>query len=1028
MLDDSFGTVTSKSCRSILPLSQDIVIAGRDETLSVWNCRTGEAKIHIECKLSDTQAPSVVTCFVYCDVPQRWIYVGYGDGSIRRFELGASLSTEFRCVTNEDFTLHGHRHAVTCMVVSPSHQLLASGSQDCSIILWDTSGDLGLFKLEGHKNEVTGLRFLRHHGGSEARLKSRKVTLEGYSTKGGDDILGFLVSISKDCIIRVWDLTSQICVQTVISSTSELYGLAVNKDETRFYVSGIENRLRCFKLDMSGAEKDANSPYEIPLYAKELPSLNRPEAHGRCRRLCIMYPGITDDRSVVPSKSNIEEHYSEPWKIGHKGLMLCVTGHAVSFYRLFDSKEAAKRKKRRHKRVLEKQKARCNKLREAVKATGRLIDTEFDSIESEISHLESLLSGMAPAESSDVIDQSDSRAEEYVATDEIGYMFVVNVFDRVAAFEVFNYGFAVGHSNNKVSVWRVQLPKLLSPKTIDDDMEGLISLCERVHILDSAGHPNPIVGLSVSPNDIMMMSYSSDSVRVWNSRTHNCVRTFDCKSVTCAYFLAGNKRMLVGTGSGELMVLYLDSCEVKGVYRLDPDTSRRSSDFDVVCMHEHPSHATFAVAFRDRRVRVFEYILKKNGSTEELSIGELSATSVADDPTDIRYSPDGRVLAVALHNNTIQTFYTDSMKPFLSLYGHKLPVTSIDISSDSTLLASSSLDKTVKIWGLDFGNIHRSLLAHSNSVLNCRWINDTHYLVTTGLDSVIKLWDCDTYNLICQLRAHSSAVRSIALSSDTHFFITASDNSTIRLWKRSDEQIFLSEEREKELEIQLEHEAVRDDLNQAIPVDKDALANKATRKTMESVKATEQLMQIIDEAEEYRLALEDHYKRLEEMSEITSGSHALSKYGTPDMSLPKEPEAPLELFKRTPTEHVMMAVSSLNHSVIHEVLIALPFIYAERLLSYIVSSLKAYKEQCCKGIVNLHSIEIACKTALILFQIYFCQFYALRHQRPLIARMEKLLPWVLQHEMDRMRHNKAALEHLKTILEADSQSKRLRNA
>lgn len=134
-------------------------------------------------------------------------------------------------MTNEDFTLHGHRHAVTCMVVSPSHQLLASGSQDCSIILWDTSGDLGLFKLEGHKNEVTGLRFLRHHGGSEARLKSRKVTLEGYSTKGGDDILGFLVSISKDCIIRVWDLTSQICVQTVISSTSELYGLAVNKDE-----------------------------------------------------------------------------------------------------------------------------------------------------------------------------------------------------------------------------------------------------------------------------------------------------------------------------------------------------------------------------------------------------------------------------------------------------------------------------------------------------------------------------------------------------------------------------------------------------------------------------------------------------------------------------------------------------------------------------------------------------------------------------------------------------------------------------
>lgn len=1022
VLEDSFGTVASRACRSIIPLSQDFVITGHDETVSAWNCRTGEAKVHLQAKPNDYHTSSNVTCFLYTNKEQRWIYAGYSDGSIRRFELNGNINNEYKEVVNEDFTLQGHKGAVTCLSLSPSQQMLASGSQDCSIILWDTAGDLGLFKLEGHKNEVSDLRFVKHNTSSEGQVKSRKVTNGGHFLKSGDDILGFLISISKDCIIRIWDLTSQLCIQTVIHSTAELYGLAINSDESRMYASGAENQIRCYKLDMSGAEKDENSPYDIPLYAKELPALNRPDTHGRCRKLCILYPGPKDSVSNPKSGDSVKT-----MDIEQKGLMLCVTNHFIVFYRLYDSNEAEKRKKRRHKRVLEKQKARCNKLREAVRAAGRTVAMEFDSIESEISHLQKILSGMPIYQDSEADENSENKPQEQAATDEVNYMFVVNALEKIASFQTFSNGFAVGHANNTISVWRLNLAKLLSQKGVDDDdMESLSSLCERVHYLNGIGHHNSIVGLSVSPNDMMIASLSADSLKVWNSHTHHCVRTVECKAATCAYFVAGNKHVLVGTGSGELQVVYLDTCEVQEVFKLSPDSSKRSSDFDVVCMAEHPGHFSFAAAFRDRSVRLFEYVLKKKGTQEVLTVKELSNTSVPDDPTDIKYSNDGKLLAVSLHNNNIQTFYTDSMKMFLSLYGHKLPVTSIDISSDGTLLASSSLDKTVKIWGLDYGNIHRSLLGHANAVLKCRWINDTHYLITAGMDAIIKVWDCDTYDLICQLRGHNTAVRSIALSSDTHFFVSASDYSTIRLWKRSEEQIFLSEEREKELELQLEHEAVRDDLNQAIPVDRDTLNNKATRKTMESVKATEQLMQIIDEAEQYRMALEDHAKHVEEVEQITSGNHALSRYGNPDVSVPKEPDAPLELFNRTPTEHVMMAVCSLNHSVIHEVLIALPFIYAEKLLYYITKSLETYKESCLQGKVNLHTIEIPCKAALLLVQIYFRQFYALRHQRSLIAKLEKLLPWALKHERERLMQNKTVMEYLKTLLDADDSGKRLR--
>ena len=46
---------------------------------------------------------------------------------------------------------------------------------------------------------------------------------------------------------------------------------------------------------------------------------------------------------------------------------------------------------------------------------------------------------------------------------------------------------------------------------------------------------------------------------------------------------------------------------------------------------------------------------------------------------------------------SLQVFFTDSLKFFLSLYGHKLPVLSLDISSDSTLLVSGSADKNIKV-------------------------------------------------------------------------------------------------------------------------------------------------------------------------------------------------------------------------------------------------------------------------------------------------------------------------------------------
>lgn len=54
-------------------------------------------------------------------------------------------------------TWTGHKRAVTALRYNRAGGMLASGSQDTDIILWDVVGETGLFRLRAHTAEVTNL-------------------------------------------------------------------------------------------------------------------------------------------------------------------------------------------------------------------------------------------------------------------------------------------------------------------------------------------------------------------------------------------------------------------------------------------------------------------------------------------------------------------------------------------------------------------------------------------------------------------------------------------------------------------------------------------------------------------------------------------------------------------------------------------------------------------------------------------------------------------------------------------------------
>ena len=89
----------------------------------------------------------------------------------------------------------------------------------------------------------------------------------------------------------------------------------------------------------------------------------------------------------------------------------------------------------------------------------------------------------------------------------------------------------------------------------------------------------------------------------------------------------------------------------------------------------------------------FELMTSEQQDAKILSILHTRTLELDEGVTCVCVSADSRLIAVGLLDSTVKVFFIDTLKFFLSLYGHKLPVVCMDISSDSTIIATGSGDR-----------------------------------------------------------------------------------------------------------------------------------------------------------------------------------------------------------------------------------------------------------------------------------------------------------------------------------------------
>lgn len=162
----------------------------------------------------------------------------------------------------EIYTLVGHEKSVTCMV-KMNDDVILSSSYDNTIKIWDTKLKTCSYTLFGHNQTVYCILLLRDGrlvSGSGSwdksikiwNIKERKceITLFGHKREIRSMIQlsnGFLVTGSVDCKIKVWNLKTKTCVQSIEDLHQDVIFCLCLLGDNKFVSGGRDKALHVWK-------------------------------------------------------------------------------------------------------------------------------------------------------------------------------------------------------------------------------------------------------------------------------------------------------------------------------------------------------------------------------------------------------------------------------------------------------------------------------------------------------------------------------------------------------------------------------------------------------------------------------------------------------------------------------------------------------------------------------------------------------------------------------------------------------------
>lgn len=553
----AFGSIYSSTGNCVFDATAKLAVCPALENVAIWHLRQG-TQVGIF-RAEDNKARVTRIIRAPKSFNERVFAVGYEDGTIRLWNLDSH-----ECIMR----LNGHKSAITTLRFNQEGTLLASGSKDTDIILWDVIAETGLHKFKGSKDQVTDLVFLHDDGKAK-----------------------FLISSSKDTIIRVWDLLSLHCIETVIGHRSEVWSICLLKNESVLVSGSSEAELKVWSVDKEALAAKLKIQENSEMQADD----QEMDLKGN---LGIKLVGHVD-RSSKERVASLMVDYDDTYLACHSG------GSTVEFFAIRNREDMKKLLKKRQKKM------------------------------------------------------NEGETAEVTAVDYLLSKRVYKSKFKISSFDFYpkssdSLRFLLGYTDNSVG-------QLKLTESLEIESEATV---------DHQGHRSDIRTIAVSSDDSMILTACDLVIKLWNTTTGNCIRTLPSTGgkPTSSLFLPGNKHVIIATRDGTLDLYDCQSCTLL--------ESIAAHSGPIWSIDMRPDKGGIASGGDDKTVKFWDFgaveDLNYSKTSRRLTLFHMRTLELSDEVRCVKYSPDQKIIAVALLDSTVKVFYHDTLKFFLSLYGHKV--------------------------------------------------------------------------------------------------------------------------------------------------------------------------------------------------------------------------------------------------------------------------------------------------------------------------------------------------------------------
>ncbi|XP_058824102.1 WD repeat-containing protein 3 [Topomyia yanbarensis] len=800
------------------------------ENVLIWNIRLGE-KIH-----ELTRDKQEVT-YLRPSPDQKHLAVGYTDGVIEVYNVESQQSV---C------TFPAHRSAVSALNYDLIGLKLVSGGLDNELVVSDVVAQSGKCRLVGHNAPITDACFMQKH----------------------HDVV---ISSSKDTQIKFWNIETQSCFKTIIDHRSEVWGIALMRNDDFLVAGSADLQLSVYKIaensSIAAQESTTGTPDDLML-----------ESEANCPFRCT--PIGTIQRTGYGRTMNLIAE-------GNGQILGCHgTDRKIELFYFYSVDEALVRLSKRLKKL----------------------DTKSNKPESD---------------------------RQLSLTDEIKRLPAVSVPEKIKSFDLL-----LG-TGSELRICVIFAKNMIQVYTLNVAVKHAEPIA--LHTIRQQGHLSEVRSVTFSSDNLAIASGSAESLKLWNRASQSCLRTVETGYVVSTCFVPGDRHVLVGLKTGELLIVDIVIGEI--IERV------KAHEKELWSIALTPDMRGCVSGGGDTTVKFWSFELiadpnrADNSEVKILSLLHKNVLKLEETVLCVRLSRNSKYIAVALLDSTVKIFFLDTLKFYLSLYGHKLPVLCMDISYDSNIIVTGSADRSIKIWGMDFGDCHRSLIAHDNSIMGLQFVPKTHLFFSCGKDGKLKQWDADSFEKIVTLPGHVGESHGLAVSPNGKFVVSCGSDRTLRLFERTDEPLVLQDVQEEERE-ELENNTLATGDSSGLP----GLPGLKlpSKKTIGSEKAAENILECLEVSKTFEQ--EDNQNIIPPL---------------------------MFAYEATNTDDFLLAVlTRIRASDLEEALLLLPFSSVCELLERIPKLTRSRQDQ----------TEIICKVVLFLLRI---------HQKPIVNN-QMLLPVIQQ--------------------------------